>query len=594
MAEKDQKNLGRYKLLALLATGGMAEIHLAQQAGIKGFERLVVVKKILPHLASEEAFLEMFFDEARIASLLNHPNIVQIYDLGQDGDDYFMAMEYLEGESLSFLERESRKKEKYMPPGLAAGIIAQLCDGLDYAHSFKDHDGKTMNIVHRDVSPQNVIVLFSGGIKLVDFGIAKAASKMHKTRVGTIKGKLSYLPPEQCLGKAVDQRSDIFSLGIILWELLTRRRLFKRDNEGATLNAVLNEEIPKVRKVRPVVPAELEQITMRALQKEPKDRYPSAGEMGAALRKYLLKSGEAAGTSEIAAFINGALGERAQNKKSMLERVRTSDNKEVDVTMLNPESSQSMPSRSRIEELPTPTDPAKVVAKIKPPAPPIEELFTPPPEKAPGTLPRKKLPTAFWGALAGLLVGLGLVLVWAISKDISTKDEQVQQAAIAPKPETPGPDAPPEPEKARLTVHSDPSGCQAWLNGAVLPGKTPIDDLAVDPGKEHSVAVVCADRREEIKTIAGKPGERLRLDFTPEPVKAVSKPEYGFLRVDTDPWSEVYLGRRRLGVTPILRKKMRVGRYRLTFVNQDEGVKKSVSVKIRPGKTTKVVRKLKP
>ena len=377
MTEKDQKNLGRYKLLALLATGGMAEIHLAQQAGIKGFERLVVVKKILPQLASEEAFLEMFFDEARIASRLNHPNIVQIYDLGQEGDDYFMAMEYLEGESLSFLERETRKKERYMSPALAAGIIAQVCDGLEYAHSFRDHEDQTLNIVHRDVSPQNVIVLFSGGVKLVDFGIAKAASQMHKTQVGTIKGKLSYLAPEQCVGKGVDHRSDIFSLGIILWELLTRRRLFKRDNEGATLNAVLNEEIPKIRTVRPQVPVSLESVAMRALNKAPEDRFQSAGEMGAALRDYLLKTGEAAGTAEIATFINGSLGERAKNKKSMLEKIRTSDNKEVDVTMLNPESSQSMPSRSRIEELPTPTDPAKVVVPAKKPPPPIEELFTP-------------------------------------------------------------------------------------------------------------------------------------------------------------------------------------------------------------------------
>lgn len=531
MTEKEQTTLGRYKLLALLATGGMAEIHLARQAGIKGFERLVVVKKILPHLAAEEAFLEMFFDEARIASLLNHPNIVQIYDLGQEDDDYFMAMEYLEGESLSFLEREARKKERYMSPALAAGIVAQICDGLEYAHAFKNHEGQTMNIVHRDVSPQNIIVLFSGGVKLVDFGIAKAASQMHKTRVGSIKGKLSYLAPEQCEGKAVDHRTDVFSLGVVLWELLTRRRLFKRDNEGATLNAVMNEEIPKVRKVRPQVPVSLGTVAMRALQKAPEDRFQTAGEMGAALRDYLLKTGEAAGTAEIAAFINGALGERAQNKKIMLERLRTSDKKEIDVTMLNPESSQSMPSRSHIEELPTPTDPSKAVSKL--PAPHIEELFTPHPEAAPDAIRRKKLPTAFWAGLAGLLVGLAVVLVWAMSKDISSSKGKIQPAP-SPEPVVAKPTPPPEPPKE------------------VMP----------------------------------KP--------EPAPVKPADKPEYGFLRVDTDPWSEVYLGRRRLGITPINRRKMRAGRFRLTFVNDDAGIKKTITVKIRPGKTTKVVRKLKP
>jgi serine/threonine protein kinase len=533
VSEKEQQTLGRYKLLALLATGGMAEIHLARQAGIKGFERLVVVKKILPHLAAEEAFLEMFFDEARIASLLNHPNIVQIYDLGQEGDDYFMAMEYLEGESLSFMEREARKKERYMSPAVAAGIIAQVCDGLEYAHAFLNHEGQTMNIVHRDVSPQNIIVLFSGGVKLVDFGVAKAASQVHKTRAGSLKGKLSYLAPEQCLGKPVDHRTDIFALGVVLWELLTRRRLFKRDNEGATLNAVMNEEIPGIRTIRRQVPVSLEAVAMRALEKSPEKRFQSAGEMGAALRDYLIKTGEAAGTAEIAAFINGALGERAKNKKSMLEKLRTSDKKEVDVTMLNPESSESKPSRSHIEELPTPTDPSKAVSKLPPP--PIEELFTPLPEKAPEPVRRKKLPTAFWGGLAGLLVGLALVLVWAMSKDISSGKEKIISAPVpepvAAKPETP----PPPPEKV-------------------------VEKAVVQP----------------------------------EPTEAADKPEYGFLRVDTNPWSEVYLGRRRLGITPINRRKLKAGRFRLTFINKDEGIRQTITVKIRPGRTTKVVRKLKP
>jgi serine/threonine protein kinase len=460
---------------------------------------------------------------------------VQIYDLGQEDDDYFMAMEYLEGESLSFLEREARKKERYMGPALAAGIIAQVCEGLEYAHAFKNHEGQTMNIVHRDVSPQNIIVLFSGGVKLVDFGIAKATSQMHKTRAGSIKGKLSYLAPEQCHGKAVDHRTDVFSLGVVLWELLTRRRLFKRDNEGATLNAVMNEEIPKVRTVRPQVPVSLEAVAMRALERAPEDRFQSAGEMGAALRDYLLKTGEAAGTAEIAAFINGALGERAQNKKTMLERLRTSDKKEIDVTMLNPESSQSMPSRSHIEELPTPTDPSKAVSKL--PAPPIEELFTPLPEAAPGPPKRKKLPTAFWGGMAGLLVGLALVLVWAMSKDISSSKEKIKPAPVT-DPVVAKPTPPPESPKE------------------VVPKPEPEPE--------------------------------------PEPVKAAEEPRYGFLRVDTDPWSEVYLGRRRLGITPINRRKMRAGKFRLTFINSDEGIKKTFTVKIRPGKTTKVVRKLKP
>jgi serine/threonine protein kinase len=251
MDTRNQKKIGRYQLLALLATGGMAEIYLARQEGIKGFERLVVIKKILPHLARRKRFVEMFFDEARIAALLSHPNIVQIYDLGEDESDsegsYYIAMEYLEGESLGYLVKQARKASRLMPSQLAAGIVAQVCDGLDYAHKLHDPKGKPLNIVHRDVSPHNIIVLFSGGVKLVDFGIAKAASQVHQTREGSLKGKLTYIAPEQCESKPVDARSDVFSMGVVLWELLTRRRLFKRDSDAAKVQAIMSDPIPQVR-----------------------------------------------------------------------------------------------------------------------------------------------------------------------------------------------------------------------------------------------------------------------------------------------------------------------------------------------------------
>jgi serine/threonine-protein kinase len=309
----------------------------------------------------------------------------------------------------------------------------------------------------------------------------------------------------------------------------------------------MNEEIPRIRTVRPQVPVSLESVAMRALERAPEERFQSAGEMGAALRNYLLKTGEAAGTAEISAFINGALGERAQNKKSMLERLRTSDKKEVDVTMLNPESSESMPSRSHIEELPTPTDPAKAAPKLPPP--PIEELFTPHPEAAPEPVRRKKLPTAFWGALAGLLVGLAVVLVWAMSQDISSSKKKIQPAS-APEKVVAKPTPPPEPPP-------------------------PAERVAPEPAPEPGVSQPSSQSEGE-------------------PAKPAEEPKYGFLRVDTVPWSEVYLGRRRLGITPINRRKLKAGKFRLTFINKDEGIRQTLTVKIRPGKITKVVRNLKP
>ena len=245
------ETLGRYQLLALLATGGMAEIYLARQTGIQGFNRIVVVKRVHPHLARDANFLEMFFDEARIAAQLNHPNIVQIFDLGNESGQYFIAMEYLEGESLAYLVSEAQRTAKVMPPEIAAGIVSQICDGLGYAHRLCDETGAPMHIVHRDVNPQNVIVMFSGQVKLVDFGIAKAALQEHHTTVGTLKGKLSYMSPEQCRCDPLSASSDVFSLGVCFWELLTHNRLFKRQNEVETMNAILKDEIPLVRRLEP-------------------------------------------------------------------------------------------------------------------------------------------------------------------------------------------------------------------------------------------------------------------------------------------------------------------------------------------------------
>ncbi len=345
MAENETLTIGRYQLLAKIATGGMAEIWLARQTGIGGFEKIVVVKRILPHLSTEEAFVEMFLDEAVIAAQLNHPNVVQIYDLGQAGDDYFIAMEYLEGESLGHLVTEGAKGGNPITPHMAAGILAQVCDGLHYAHTFEDDSGNPLNIVHRDVSPHNIIVLFTGMAKVVDFGIAKAATKMHQTQVGTLKGKLAYMAPEQCMGQNVDARSDIFALGVVLWELLTRRRLFKRDAEPAIIRAIMDEPVPTVRSVRESVPEGLAAVADQALRKEPEGRFQSAGAMGAALRAALQMEGQTIGPQKIAAYANEVFGDHARTKKKLLQDIREKGASGVAVRTLKVKS-ESMPSQS--------------------------------------------------------------------------------------------------------------------------------------------------------------------------------------------------------------------------------------------------------
>ena len=269
----------KYVSLRHLATGGMAEIHLALTRGIEGFEKLVVVKRVLPHMARDEDFVRMFLDEARIAATLHHPNIVQVYDIGRDDQSHFFTMEFVHGADLSNTLR--RATEARRPPTLdhALSIVLALCAGLHYAHEKEGLDGKRLGLVHRDVSPQNVLISFDGAVKLTDFGIAKAAERPGATRDGALKGKLSYMSPEQARSRPLDRRSDVFALSILLWELTTFRRLFRAASDFETLELVTGSDAPAPSRFRPEYPPELEQIVMKGLQRDPDRRYQSAEEM---------------------------------------------------------------------------------------------------------------------------------------------------------------------------------------------------------------------------------------------------------------------------------------------------------------------------
>ncbi|MFT3839237.1 MAG: protein kinase [Myxococcaceae bacterium] len=277
--------VGRYELLSKLATGGMAEVFLARQTGLQGFEKLVVVKRILPHFANNEEFVTMFVDEARTAAELSHPNVVSTFDIGQDKGAWFIAMEYLHGQDLSHLLKRAQQRGERFPIELSLRIIIDGAAGLNHAHQKKDKQGQPLNIVHRDVSPQNLFVTYDGVTKLLDFGIARAARRSSRTEAGVVKGKYGYLSPEQLDGKELDPRSDEFALGIVLWELLTQRRLFNKPSDAEVLRAVMECNIPRPSTVAPDVPAELEDVVLKALEKDPARRYKDCGEFGAALEE---------------------------------------------------------------------------------------------------------------------------------------------------------------------------------------------------------------------------------------------------------------------------------------------------------------------
>ena len=302
--------IGQYVLQRQLAVGGMAEIWLATTQGPAGFQKDVVIKRILPQFATDARFVEMFLDEARLAASLSHPHIVSIFNLGQDGDSYFIAMEFIEGFDLSRLIVRAKTRGLSIPAHIAVRIVADACAGLDYAHNFVDREGKRVGLVHRDISPHNLLISRNGVVKLVDFGVAKAASSVHKTQTGMVKGKLAYLSPEQIHAKVLDGRSDIFAMGIVLYELLTGERPFGGDSELLAISAILNEPHQPMSNFRTDLPAGLDEIIARALEKRAQDRFQSAAEMERALEQWLKEQQQLVTQRDLADFLTGLFSER--------------------------------------------------------------------------------------------------------------------------------------------------------------------------------------------------------------------------------------------------------------------------------------------
>ncbi len=279
---------GKYVLLERISVGGMAEVFKAKSFGVEGFEKILAIKRILPSMAEDADFIEMFIDEAKICGQLNHANICQIFELGRVDDSHFIAMEYVWGKDVLQIQNRFRKLRQTMKAEMAAFIAAKLCEGLDYAHKKKDAAGRPLGIIHRDISPQNILISYDGELKIIDFGIAKAASRSSKTQAGVLKGKFGYMSPEQVRGLPLDRRSDVFAIGTILYELLTADRLFMGESDFETLEKVRNVDVPPVTSINKNVPPELEKIIHKALARDVDERYQWANEMQEALHAFLL------------------------------------------------------------------------------------------------------------------------------------------------------------------------------------------------------------------------------------------------------------------------------------------------------------------
>jgi eukaryotic-like serine/threonine-protein kinase len=311
--------LGRYRVVDEIGVGGMASVHLARVDGPGGFQKWVAIKRIHPHLVEDDQFVDMFLDEARIAAGINHANVAQVFDLGKDDNTYWIAMEYLHGEPLREVMRRIEEKTGRIPFHIAARICADAAEGLHAAHELRGRNGQLLNLVHRDVTPHNLFVTYEGYTKVVDFGIAKVIDRLASTRAGTLKGKLAYMSPEQVRGQEVDRRTDIFALGVVLWELTTNRRLFRMDTDLDTLEKVQACVVPLPSTIIPDYPPELQDLVMKALSQRKEDRFQTAREFSRALQRFLMKQGTFVGPEDVGDYIKSLFNDRVAKREKYLE-----------------------------------------------------------------------------------------------------------------------------------------------------------------------------------------------------------------------------------------------------------------------------------
>jgi serine/threonine protein kinase len=311
-----RQRVDRYELVGEIASGGMATVYLARLTGVGGFQRFVAMKRLHPHLANEKEFVEMFLDEARIAARIHHPNVVPILEVGASAVGYYLVMEYIEGDTLARLLARAATRGKRIPVPIALRIALDMLSGLHAAHELRDDAGDAVNLVHRDVSPQNVLVGVDGIARITDFGVARAASRLTATRVGQLKGKIAYMAPEQAAGEeSLDRRADVFAAGIVVWEEIAAKRLFKAENEAATLSRVMTEPVPPLTDIVPGLSQELSKVVMRALERSPDKRFNTCAQFADALEAAATGRDRIATPRELAAYVTEVLGDEVSAQR---------------------------------------------------------------------------------------------------------------------------------------------------------------------------------------------------------------------------------------------------------------------------------------
>ncbi|AKV03478.1 serine/threonine protein kinase [Labilithrix luteola] len=553
---------GKYQLFASLGRGGMADVFLAVARGQMGFHRLAVIKRLRQALAEEAAFRNMFLDEARLAARLNHPNIVHTYEVGEHNGIYFIAMEYLEGQSLNKVLKEALRRKDALEPEICVRIIADALAGLGHAHELRDYDGRPLSIIHRDVSPHNIFVTYDGHTKLVDFGIAKAALSSTETEVGVLKGKVAYMSPEQAMGSRIDARSDLFAMGIVLWELIARHRLMTGESAANTLHKLMNEPIPRLASVVPGIDPVLDSICARALEKEPALRWQSASEMRQALEAWLATRPRPSRQDDVGHTMQGLFGTVRDEVRRQIERhmagiSTTSGNTEVQG--LTAESLRRMQQSADVSGQLLRLNGSGSGSGV---VPSYGHGTLPPSSQYPGMpFPSQYPPPAPKSSALAIVLAVGffvlaamLIVVFGL-RDHRRFDE-ARAAEQAPTPvavseNTSATTAPaPTPTPVATVVSASPSTSPASRAAAVHGGAAPKNP----PAKPSATA--------------SAPTE-----------------DPGFLTINVYPWAKISEGGKPLCTTPCNKVPLPPGSHTLQVENPDEGLKQTTTVVIKSGET---------
>lgn len=631
---------GKYYLIDRIAMGGMAEIFRAKSFGVGGFENLVVIKRILSHLSVNDQFVRMFMDEAKVSAVLQASNIVRIYDFGKIRDNYFIAMECVEGKDVKLLLRKLAERRKLLPREFAVYIAMEAAKGLDYAHKRTAISGQPLNIVHRDVSPSNILVSYTGEIKVADFGIVKAANCAEDTDAGMLKGKFEYMSPEQAHGAELDRRSDIFALGIILHEMLTGRRLFKTDSEVKTLERVKRVDVDPPSALNPAVPARLDEIVMRALSREPDQRYQDARELHADLLDFLYPASPDLTQQSLSHFMRELFVDEMESERSRTESgsaLARQMHDSVADTELEPEFEGGTRTPTQAAPLLPPRAPSRVPIAIAITlvallavalvgvlgwnafhTPNVQTVNVPTEVKpTTGAIALKVTPSTATVTLdgtpqaSGETVGIHDLTPGEHSLKVEapgfvTHEEKVQVEAgdkvrlqvvltAVPAPAVPHttevPSTPPPQTvvstapavKAVAAFNSSPGGADVYVDGKRI-GTTPISWDSGAAGSRYLVEYRLSGY-DSAKFSAALPEAGGTVSFDRNLSEKVVGTGKVNINVSGNVWGDIYVDGKKVGTTPKFNYELPAGRYSVRVLNADSGLDKTQSVTIKAGET---------